>query len=90
MDITGINPVAAVPSEAPTIAGDRAAENREVIRAIKALNATEMFGKENELLFQLDPRTQRMLIRVVNPRTREVISQVPPEYVLRLAAELPR
>jgi uncharacterized FlaG/YvyC family protein len=26
-----------------------------------------------------------MVIRVVNKKTREVVSQIPPEYVLRLA-----
>ncbi|MBZ5586209.1 MAG: flagellar protein FlaG, partial [Acidobacteriia bacterium] len=90
MEITGVSPMTAIPVEAPPVAVDRAAENREVIRAVKALNASEMFGEENELQFQLDSRTQRMLIRVVNPKTGEVVSQLPPEYVLRLAAELPR
>ena len=41
----------AQPQAAPvaTIPVDRAAENREVVRAVKALNATEMFGQENQL-----------------------------------------
>lgn len=88
MDITAVDRVAALPAEAPAIPVDRAAENRDVVRAVRALNSAEMFGQENELLFQLDQRTQRMLIRVVNSRTREVISQVPAEYVLRLAEEI--
>jgi uncharacterized FlaG/YvyC family protein len=29
-----------------------------------------------------------MLIQVVDRKTREVVSQVPPEYVLRLAEDL--
>jgi uncharacterized FlaG/YvyC family protein len=29
-----------------------------------------------------------MVIRVVNRRTNEVISQIPPEYVLRLAQDM--
>ncbi len=88
MDISAVDRVGAVPVETPSAPADRAAENREVVRAVKALNATEMFGSDNELMFQLDQRTQRMLIRVVNSKTKEVISQVPPEYVLRLAADL--
>ena len=47
-----------------------------------------MFGHDDELVFQKDQRTQRMLIRVVNRETREVVSQLPPEYVLRLAEDL--
>ena len=67
---------------------DQAAENREIVRAVKALNGTEMFGQENQLTFRRDPETQRMVIRVVNRQTEEVVTQIPAEYVLRLAADL--
>jgi uncharacterized FlaG/YvyC family protein len=67
---------------------DLAAENREVVRAVKALNGAEMFGQDNQLTFRRDPETQRMVIRVVNRKTEEVVSQIPPEYVLRLAEDL--
>ena len=67
---------------------DRNPEQREVVQAVKALNGTEMFGEENELLFQRDPHTQRMVVRVVNRKTKEMVSQIPPEYVLRLAEDL--
>jgi flagellar protein FlaG len=78
------------PATAPveTVPADQAAENREVIRAVKALNATEMFGEENELTFQRDQTTQRMVVRIVDRNTKEVISQIPPEYVLRLAEDV--
>ena len=69
---------------------DAAAEAREVVQAIKALNGTEMFGPENELRFQKDPHTQRMIVRLVNRKTREVVTQVPAEYVLRLAEDRKR
>jgi uncharacterized FlaG/YvyC family protein len=69
---------------------DQAAENREVVRAVKALNGTEMFGQDNQLTFRKDPETQRMVIRVVNRETEEVVVQIPPEYVLRLAEDLKR
>jgi len=89
MEITAIDrnaqphaaPVAAIPV-------DQAAENREVVRAVKALNATEMFGQENQLLFRRDPQSQRMVVRVVNRKTEEVVSQIPAEYILRLAEDL--
>jgi uncharacterized FlaG/YvyC family protein len=67
---------------------DAAAENRDVVRAVKALNGTEMFGEDNQLTFRRDPETQRMVIRVVNRKTDEVVSQIPAEYVLRLAEDL--
>jgi len=89
MEITPISrhvPAAAAPAE--SIPVDQAAENRGVVRAVKALNGAEMFGEDNQLLFQRDSETKRMVIRVVNRKTDEVISQIPPEYVLRLAEDL--
>jgi uncharacterized FlaG/YvyC family protein len=47
-----------------------------------------MFGEDNGLVFQRDPQTQRMVIKIVNRKTQDVISQIPPEYVLRLAESL--
>ena len=89
MEITAIDR-SAQPHAAPvaTIPADQAAENREVVRAVKALNATEMFGQENQLLFRRDPESQRMVVRVVNRKTEEVVSQIPAEYILRLAEDL--
>lgn len=88
MDITGVNRTAEAAPVAPaSIPAEKTVENREIIQAVKALNATEMFGEENELRFQKDPETQRMVVRMVDRKTKEVISQVPAEYVLRLAAE---
>ena len=88
MDITPVDRTAAVPAPAVNTAPvDKAAENREVVQAVKALNNTEMFG-DNELDFQRDPQTHRMVVRVLNRKTKEVVSQVPPEYVLRLAEDM--
>jgi len=66
---------------------EKAAENREVVQAVKALNNTEMFGQENGLVFQKDPQTQRMVIKwsIGNQGGR---SQIPAEYLLQLAANL--
>jgi flagellar protein FlaG len=87
MDITGVNrslPAAAANTPAPV---DHSAENREVVQAVKALNGSEMFGQDNELRFQKDQQTGRMVVKVVNSKTNEVISQIPPEYVLALAED---
>jgi len=76
------------PTTVPVIPVDKVTENREVVQAVKALNNTEMFGQDNELMFQRDPQTQRMVVRVVNRKTNEVVSQIPAEYILRLASDL--
>lgn len=93
MDVASLNhgvqaPTATAP--APVTPANKAAENREVIQAVKALNGSQMFGQENELLFQRDRLTQRMIVRVVNRTTQEVVSQIPAEYVLRLADSAPK
>ena len=85
MDVTAVDRSVSVPAPTvPTEPADKAVANREVVQAVKALNSTEMFG-DNELDFQRDPQTQRLVVRVVDRKTKEVISQVPPQYVLALA-----
>jgi uncharacterized FlaG/YvyC family protein len=88
MDITAVNrnqPVVPAPADVQV---EKSAEHREAIQAVKAVNGAELLGEDNELTFQRDPRTRRMVIRVINRKTKEVVSQVPAEYVLRLAAAL--
>ena len=89
MDIGAISSsINRVAQDLPAIATtlpDKSAQNREVVQAVKALNQAEMFGEENSLQFQRDQASKQLVIRIVNRKTQEVISQVPPEYVLRLA-----
>ena len=65
-----------------------AAENRELIRAVRALNAGGTLGAENELIFFLDRQTGRAVIKLVNRISKDVLLQIPNERVLRLAEEL--
>ena len=65
---------------------ERLQENRDLIRAVKAVNATEYFDQNSELTFKLD--RGRPIVRLINKKTNEVIRQIPPEYVLRLADDL--
>ena len=89
MDITAINRGATgVHAPEPALAIDKVSEKREVVQAVKAVNGTEMFGPENELRFQRDPETNRFVVRVINRKTREVVSQVPEEYILRIAEDI--
>ncbi len=89
MDLSSVNRLSqGPPAVAPVAPVDRPAETRDIVRAVKALNQTQMFGQDNELMFQKDRQTQRMVLRIVNRQTNEVISQIPPEYVLRLAEDL--
>lgn len=73
---------------APSVPDAPAAEGRELVRAVKALNGAEMFGDHNLLTFRRDPETHRMVVRLVDRETGEVVAQIPEEYVLRLAEDL--
>lgn len=72
-------------STGPTMPVNIRAEQDQLIKAVKAVNAAEVFGENTELVFVLDRQTRRPLLRLVDVRTKEVIRQVPPEVVLRLA-----
>ena len=64
------------------------AENREVIQAVRAVNASVNLGNDNELTFSFDRQTRRPIIKIVNRTTKEVVQQIPNEQVLRLAEAL--
>lgn len=66
---------------------ETAATQRQLIQAVKAVNGAELFGQDTELTFVLDRETHKTLVRVINKKTREVMLQIPPESVLRMAAE---
>ena len=88
MDIASIvknAPVAAAPApvQAPLLGDQRA-----LIQAVKAVNAAELLGQDSELTFVFDRASRRAVVRIVNRETREVIRQVPDEYVLRLAEKV--
>jgi len=69
---------------------DLVPQQREIIQAVKNLNAVEMMGHDNQLQFRVDHRARRMRVRLVRRQTGEVIAEVLPEDVLRLAENLPK
>jgi uncharacterized FlaG/YvyC family protein len=88
MDVSPVNSTFHLPVASAEVTPQKAAENRSLIQAVKALNGTEMFGQDNHLAFQRDPETKQMVIQVINQKTHEVVLQIPSEDVLRLAEEL--
>jgi flagellar protein FlaG len=63
-------------------------EQRNLIQAVKAVNPAELFGPDDEFSFLLDRASQRVIVRVVNRTTGELVQQFPPEQVLRMAEEI--
>ncbi|MBM3747658.1 MAG: flagellar protein FlaG [Acidobacteria bacterium] len=90
MNIDAMQHVAGQPLAAASLVApvDRLPEQRELIQAVKAVNVAELFGQNSELTFVLDRETRRPLVRLIDRDTNEVIRQIPPEYLLRLAEEL--
>jgi flagellar protein FlaG len=88
MEINAVSLNQPHPANAPAPSELKPAETRELIQAVKALNATELFGQNNELTFVFDRETHRPLLRIIDKETKEVIRQIPPEYALRLAETL--
>jgi uncharacterized FlaG/YvyC family protein len=72
------------PSPARPVTGDQ----RTLIQAVKAVNAAQSFGPENETTYKVDRSTQQLVVRVVNRKTNDVVMQIPAEYLLRMAEEL--
>ncbi len=64
------------------------AQNRDLVKAVQALNGAELFGQNYELTFVMDRDSHRPVLRLVDRDTREVIRQIPPDYVLRMAGDL--
>jgi len=66
---------------------EKLAERRPLIHAAKLVNQSGALGK-NQLVISVDSATHRPVIRIEDRETHEVVLQVPPEYVLRLAENL--
>ena len=77
-----------VPPEQSQVDAVQLAQRKELIQASKAINASGVLGADSDLVFVVDRATHRAIMRVVDRQTKEVIMQLPPEYVLNLAADL--
>lgn len=85
MDISSISSYtqSVLPVPSP-IGPGQAAENRELIQTVKALNATQFAGENREFTFTLDRQTGRPVLRIIDTQTKEVLEQFPAEYLLRV------
>lgn len=86
MEITSLQPVSQTQGPAP-VSTEEAAQRRQLLQATQSVNESGVLGN-NQLVFMLDRQTHRAVIRVVDRATQKVVSQIPPDYVLRLAQEL--
>jgi uncharacterized FlaG/YvyC family protein len=87
-----INPLNGINSMMPIDTAPKSREDADamqaVVAAIRALNKSEMLGSDRELQFARDSQTQKMVIRIVERVTGNILNQIPPEQVLRIMATL--
>jgi len=76
-----------VASHVQTATPEQTAERRELVKAVKTVNQAELFGQGNELTYAIDRDTRKLVTRIVDKTTGDLIKQIPAEYVLRLAEE---
>jgi flagellar protein FlaG len=87
MDITSLQPAGSLSVASAQVSVQEAAQRRQVLQAAQSVNESGVLG-QNQLVFALDRETHRPVIRVVDRTTQQVITQIPPEYVLQLAQNL--
>jgi len=87
MDITSLQPAVSLAAASSQVSVAEAAQRRQLLQAANSVNESGVLG-QNQLVFLLDRQTHRAVIRVVDRTTHQVVSQIPPEYVLQLAQDL--
>jgi uncharacterized FlaG/YvyC family protein len=73
--------------QATSPAATESAQRRALMQAARSVNDSGQLG-HNQVVFSIDRATHRPIIRIEDRETHEVVLQVPPEYVLRLAQDL--
>lgn len=72
----------------PALSPEQRAEQALLIKAVEAVNQAKLFGESTELTFSLDRRTNKLILQIVDRETREVVRQIPPEFLRRLSEDL--
>jgi uncharacterized FlaG/YvyC family protein len=87
MVINPLQPNISSSAARPEVSVAQAAQSRQLLQAAKTVNESGVLG-QNQLVFLVDRQTHRPVFRVVDRNTHQVVTQIPPEYVLRLAEDL--
>ena len=91
MDISSVDQQRPLPVAAQQpVPAEELAERQQLIQAVREANKSEMLGENNELTFMFDRTTRKAIVRVIDRTTKDVVFQIPPDYVLRMAQEVRR
>jgi uncharacterized FlaG/YvyC family protein len=72
----------------PAVNQETATARRALATAARVVNASQVLGQQNELVFSLDPTTHRIVAQILDRETHKLVEQVPAEYILKIAEEL--
>jgi len=89
MDVSAVTTADFALPQASGISSQDIAQRRQLLQATKSVNESGLLG-DNQIVFSVDSQTHRPVIRIEDPDTHEVVLQIPPEYLLRLAQDLGR
>ena len=87
MDVSPVALGSALLTQRTEIPAADLAERRALMQATKTINDSGALGKD-ELVFLVDSKTHRPIIRVQDRQTNEVVMQIPSDVILRLAENL--
>jgi len=88
MNISSINSLSSYFTAAAQPAPPKPTEDQKaLIQAVQAVNASDMLGQENVLTFRIDRAAGIAVARIVNRKTGELVQEIPNENVLRMAEE---
>ncbi len=54
--------------------------------AVRAINQSELFGHDRELVLARDPKTRQDIIKIVSRSDGQTIGQIPAEVMLQMMA----
>jgi uncharacterized FlaG/YvyC family protein len=63
-------------------------QQHALLQAASTVNAAQILGPDNEITFRVDPKAKEVVVRIVNSKTGELVSQIPEEYLLKMAEEV--
>jgi uncharacterized FlaG/YvyC family protein len=87
MEVGKIEGLAGLPA-APVnhaLSPQQRAEQDQLIQAVAAVNEARVFGESTELTFSFDRKNNKLILQIIDRETREVVRQIPPEFLRRLA-----
>ena len=70
------------------VSGKLIAERRMLSGAVAAIDNSGALGPQRELSFFVDPASRRLVVQIVDAQNREVVSQIPSDYVSAIASQL--